>query len=94
MDSKLEYWFLLTKRAVVVLDEMIEDVVCIVVSALDNSWWISCGMLVMGSVFYLPSQTRQFSQVQFPMRGWILDFPIHQKSLPIALNSSNRKSFI
>ena len=35
----------------------------------------SCGMLVVGSFFYLPSQTRQFS---------ILDFPIHSKSLPIA----------
>jgi hypothetical protein len=34
-------------------------------------------MLVVGLLFYLPSQTRQFSKVQFPIGFgfWILDFP-------------------
>ncbi len=36
MGSKLEYWFLLRKIAVVVLDVMIEDGVGVVVPALDN----------------------------------------------------------
>ncbi len=74
MGSKLEYWFLLTKIAVVVL-VMIEDGIGVVVPALGRLvvnllWHVGGGMF-----FYLPSKTRQFS---------ILDFPIHPKSLPIA----------
>ena len=36
----------------------------------------SCGMFVVGSFFYLPSQTRQFSKVQFPavFGFWIFQF--------------------
>jgi hypothetical protein len=45
----------------------------------DLLWHVGGGMF-----FYLPSQTRQFSKLQFPMRVWILDFLIHPKSLPIA----------
>jgi hypothetical protein len=74
--------------------QMIEDGIGIVIPAFDARSG-SCGMLVVGLFFYLPSQTHsQFSKVQFPMRAWILDVPIHQKSLPIAQNLSNRQSLI
>jgi hypothetical protein len=76
MGSKLEYWFLLTKIAVVVLVVMIEDGIGVVVPALgqlvvDLLWYVGGGMF-----FYLPSQTRQFSKVQFPIRlgFWIFKF--------------------
>ena len=44
----------------------------------------SCGMLVMGSFFYLPSQTRQFSKVQFPIvfGFWIFQFTESPSQLP------------
>ena len=79
MGIKLEYWFLLTKISVLVLDVMImiEDGVSI--PALDDSWWI-LWHVGGGIVLILPSQTN---------RLWILDFPIHQKSLPIAQDSPN-----
>ena len=94
MGSKLEYWFLLTKIAVVVLVVMIEDGIGVVVPALgqlvvDLLWYVGGGMF-----FYLPSQTRQFSKVQFPIGFGFWIFPIHRKSLPIAPNLSNRQSFI
>ncbi len=40
MGSKLEYWFLLTKIARVVLDIMIEDGIGNVVPARGDLWWI------------------------------------------------------
>ena len=53
MGSKIEYWFLLTKIAVVVLD------VLKVASTLSSQSFTtrggSCGMLVVGSFFYLLS---------------------------------------
>jgi hypothetical protein len=65
---------------------VIEDGVGVNVPALDDSWWI-LWHIGGGIVFYLHSQTRQFSKVQFSMRVLILDFQIQQKSLPIAQNS-------
>jgi hypothetical protein len=93
MDSKLEYWVLLTKIAVVVLYVMIEDGVVVVVPSLDDSWWILWH--VGGGIVLLPTFSNP-SIFQSPIsnRVWILDFPIHQKSLPIAQNSSNCQSFI
>ena len=88
MGSKLEYRFLLTKIVVVVLDVMIEDCVGVIVPALDDSWWllwhVGGGIILL---FY-----HLLKPVNFPKS--ILDFPIHQKSLPIAQNLSNRQSFI
>ena len=83
MGSKLEYWFLLTKIAVVVLNVMIED--CVGVPALDDSWWILWH--VGGGIVLLPTFSNQ-SIFQSPIsnRVWILDFQIHRKSLPIAQN--------
>ena len=76
MGSKLEYWFLLTKIAVVVLDVMILKMVSALPSQRLTIRGGSCGMLVVGSFFYLPSQTRQFSKVQFPIwfGFWIFQF--------------------
>jgi uncharacterized membrane protein len=65
MDSKLEYWFFLTKIAVVVLDVMILKMASASTSQRLATRGGSCGMLVIGSFFYLPSQTRKFSKVQF-----------------------------
>jgi hypothetical protein len=80
MGSKLEYWFLLTKIAIVVLDVMILKMA----SALSSQRLLtrggSCGMLVVGSFFNLPSQIRQFSHSSISNRVWILDFPIHRQS--------------
>ena len=59
MGSKLEYWFLLTKIAVVVL-VMIEDGISVIVPALGRLVGDHVGG---GTFFYLPSQTRQFSKV-------------------------------
>ena len=44
----------------------------------------SCGMLVVGSVFYPPAQTRQFSKVQFPIGFgfWIFQFTKSPSQLP------------
>jgi hypothetical protein len=84
MGSKLEYWFLLTKIAVVVLDVMIEDGISVVVPALGRLvvnllWHVGGGMF-----FYLPSQTRQFSKVQFPIGFgfWIFQFSKSPSQLP------------
>jgi hypothetical protein len=83
MGSKLEYWFLLTKIAVVVL-VMIEDGVGVVVPSLgrlvvDLLWHVGGG-----TFFYLPSKTRQFSKVQFPIRFgfWIFQFTKSPSRLP------------
>jgi hypothetical protein len=93
MGSKLEYWFVITKIAAVVLDVMIKDGVGVGVPALDNSWWFLWH--IGGGIVLLPTFSNP-SIFQSPIsnRVWILDFPIHQKSLPIAQNSSNRQSFI
>ena len=66
MGSKLEYWFLLTKIAVVVLDVMIEDGVV--------SWWILWH--VGGGIVLQPTSSNP-SIFQSPIsnRVWILDFP-------------------
>ena len=93
MGSKLEYCFLLTKIAVMVLDVMIEDGVSIVVPVLDDSWWILWH--VGGGIFLLPTfSSSSIFQSLISNRVWVLDFPIHQKSLLIAQNSSNRQSFV
>jgi hypothetical protein len=84
MGSKLEYWFLLMKIAVVVLDVMIEDDgVDVVAPALDDSWW-SLWHVGCGTFFYLPSQTLQFSKVQFPIGFgfWIFQFTKSPSQLP------------
>jgi hypothetical protein len=89
MSSKLEYRFLqITKIAVVVLDVSVG----VVVPALDNScmvdlvlacwWWDRVSTTFSNSSIF---------QSPIPMQVWILDFPIHQKSLLIAQNSSNRQ---
>jgi hypothetical protein len=69
MGSKLEYWVLLTKIAVVVLDVMIEDGIFVGVPVLqrlvvDVLWHVVGGIVLLPN---LPSQTRQFSKVQFPI---------------------------
>jgi hypothetical protein len=66
----------------VVLDVMIEDGVCVVVPALKDSWWIL--WQAVGSFFYLPSQTHQFSKVQFPIwfGFWIVQFTKSPSQLP------------
>jgi hypothetical protein len=46
MGSKLEYWFLLTKIAVVVLDMMILKIVSALLSQRLKDCGGSCGMLV------------------------------------------------
>jgi hypothetical protein len=53
---------------------MIEDGVNVVVPALDDSWWI---LWHVGGGIVLPSQTRQFSKVQFPIGFgfWIFHSP-------------------
>ena len=83
MGSKLEYWFLLTKIAVVVLDVMILKKMASALSSQRLSSG-SCGMLVVGSLFYLPSQTHQFSKVQFPIGFgfWIFQFTESPSLLP------------
>jgi hypothetical protein len=63
MGSKLEYWFLLTKIAVVVLDVMIEDGIGVVVPTLGLLAVVLLWHVGGGTFFYLPSQTRQFSKV-------------------------------
>jgi hypothetical protein len=73
-------FFTKTKIAVVVLDVMIEDGIGVVVSALDDLWWILWH--VGGGIVHLPAFSNP-SIFQSPI-------PIHQKSLPIAQNSSNR----
>ena len=66
MGSKLEYWFLITKIAVVVLDVTIEDGVSIVIPALDNSWWILWH--VGGGIVLLPTFSNlSIFKVQFPI---------------------------
>ena len=82
MGSKLEYWFLLQKIAVVILDVMIEDGIGIVVPTLEDLWWILWhvgGGIVLVPTFSNPS----IFQSPISNRVWILDFSIHQKSLPI-----------
>jgi hypothetical protein len=80
MGSKLEYWSLLTKIAVVVLDVMIEDCVGVGVPALDDSWWILWH--VGGGIVLLPTFSNP-SNFQSPISNqvWILDFPNHQNHL-------------
>jgi hypothetical protein len=53
MGSKLEYWFLLTKIAAVILDVMIEDGFSVVIPALDDSWWFLWH--VGGGIVLLPT---------------------------------------
>ena len=79
MGSKLEYWFLLTKIAVVVL-VMIEDGVGVPAHGrlvVDLLWHVGGGI-------YLPSQSRQFSKVQFPIGFgfWIFLFTKRPSQLP------------
>ena len=73
MGSKLEYWFLLTKIAAVILDVMIEDGFSVVIPALDDSWWF-LWHVGGGKFFCLPSETCQFSKVQFPIEFWFWIF--------------------
>jgi hypothetical protein len=95
MGSKLEYRSLLTKIAVVVLDVMIEDGVGVVVPALDDSrWFLLWHVLVVGSFSSATFSNPSIFQSPIPMQVWILGFPIHEKSLPIAQNSSNCQIFI
>ena len=73
MGSKLEYCFLLMKIAVVVLDIRWKMVLAWIL------WHVG------GGIALLPTFSNS-SIFQSPIsnRVWILDFPIHQKSLPIA----------
>ena len=56
---------LLTKIAVVVLDVMILKMASTTLSRRLTTHGGSCGTLVRGSFFYLPSQPRQFSNLDF-----------------------------
>jgi uncharacterized membrane protein len=94
MGSKLDYWFLLTKIAVMVLDVMILKMVSALLSQRLTTRGGSCSMLVVGLFFYLPSQTRQFSKVQFPIGFGFWIFQFTKSPFPIAQSSSNRQSFI
>jgi hypothetical protein len=84
MGSKLEHWFLLTKIAVVVLDMMIEDGILVVDL-------VACWRWDRSSTYLLKPINFPKSNFQ---SGSDCGFSIHQKSLPIAQNSSNRQSFI
>ena len=72
MGSKLEYWFLLMKIAVVVLDVMIVDG-DVIVQALDDSWWILWH--VGGKIVLLPTFSNP-SIFQSPISNqvWIFQF--------------------
>jgi hypothetical protein len=76
MGSELEYCFFFLKKIAVVFLDVLKMASASSSQRLTTRGGSSCGMLVVGLFFYLPSQN-------FPMRIWILDFPIHQKSLPI-----------
>ena len=83
MGSKLEYWFLLTKIAVVVL-VMIEDGIGASSQRLDDSCWISCGMLVVGrsSTYLLKPVNFSKSNFQCGFGFWIFQFTKSPSQLP------------
>jgi hypothetical protein len=92
MGSKLDYWFLLTKIAGGIGRDDFEFGIRVVLPVLDNLWWILChvgGGIVLLPTFLNPS----IFQSTISIRVWILDFRIHQKSIPIAQNSSNTPIF-
>ena len=92
MGSKLEYWFLQNSCRGFGRDDF-EDGVGVVIPALLTLWWI-VWHVSGGIVLLLTFSSMSLFQSPISSRVWILDFPIHQKSLPIAQHTSNRQSFI
>jgi hypothetical protein len=75
MGSKLEYWFLLTKIAVVVLDMMIEDSVSVGVPALDDLWWILWHAGISNRVWKLPKIRPIANLLSSKLLRWKLENP-------------------